>query len=240
MTITATLAIACALLMLGHYLNGMASAQHSRRVAQLRLLAVQEDLEILRLLQQHRGLGVQSEPTAVALRCTLATSLTQRLQQRSALPDAYSITEGWLVLRNNPADFDGHCALIETLIDAFEKRAPMSSNEPAEAARACRELEDVARLRGLCVVASNQGGCTPALQKRLKALCRRMVTDTDMELKRLVGKLERSVIHAAQPRLSPPECFALVTPFIDARLQLIRQRLQHSGAQAQRGLHRAG
>ncbi|MBU0565322.1 MAG: hypothetical protein KJ890_17705 [Gammaproteobacteria bacterium] len=240
MTITATLAIACALLMLGHYLNGMASAQHSRRVAQLRLLAVQEDLEILRLLQQHRGLGVQSEPTAVALRCALATSLTQRLQQRSALPDAYSITEGWLVLRNNPADFDGHCALIETLIDALEKRAPMSSNEPAEAARACRKLEDLARLRGLCVVASNQGGCTPALQKRLKALCRRMVTDTDMELKRLVGKLERSVIHAAQPRLSPPECFALVTPFIDARLQLIQQRLQHSGAQAQRGLHRAG
>jgi len=130
--------------------------------------------------------------------------------------------------------------LIETLIDALEKRAPISSNEPAEAARACRELEDVARLRGLCVVASNQGGCTPALQKRLKALCRRMATDTDMELKRLVGKLERSVIHAAQPRLSPPECFALVTPFIDARLQLIQQRLQHSGAQAQHGLRRVG
>ncbi len=236
MTITATLAIACALLILGHYLNGMASAQHSRRVTQLRLLAVQEDLEILRLLQQHRGLGVQSEPTAVALRCALASSLTQRLQQRSALPDAYSITEGWLVLRNNPADFDGHSALIE----ALERRTPISSSEPAQAARACRELEDVARLRGLCVVASNQGGCTPTLQKRLKALCRRMGTDNDMELKRLVAKLERSVIHAAQPRLSPPECFALVTPFIDARLQLIQQRLQHSGAQAQHDVHRAG
>src|SRR3546814_13692581 len=82
MTITATLAIACALLMLGHYLNGMASAQHSRRVAQLRLLAVQEDLEVIRLLQQHRGLGVQSEPTAVALRCTLATSQIGRASCR--------------------------------------------------------------------------------------------------------------------------------------------------------------
>jgi hypothetical protein len=59
-----------------------------------------------------------------------------------------------------------------------------------------------------------------------------------MELKRLVGKLERSVVHSAQPRLSPPECFALVTPLIDARLQRIQQRLQHSVAQAQPGLPR--
>ena len=240
MTITATLAIACALLMLGHYLNNMASAQHSRRVTNLRLLAVQEDLDILRLLQQHRGLGVQSEPAAVALRCALATSLTQRLKLRSTLPDPYSIAEGWLVLRNNPADFDGHCALIETLIDALEQRAPSSSDEPAQTARACRELEDVARLRGLCVVASSQGGCTPTLQIRLKSLCRRIGKHTDLELMRMVGKLERSVIHAAQPRLSPPECFALVTPFIDARLDSIQQRLQDNGAQAQHGLHRAG
>ncbi|UEG63187.1 hypothetical protein [Stutzerimonas chloritidismutans] len=86
MTITATLAIACALLMLGHYLNGMASAQHFRRVAQLRLLAVQEDLEILRLLQQHRGLGVQSEPTAVALRCAARWRQASRNVCNSAVP----------------------------------------------------------------------------------------------------------------------------------------------------------
>ena len=237
MTITATLAIACALLLLGRYLNGMASAQHSRRVASLRLLAVQEDLEILRLLQQHRGLGALSDVAAVTLRSALAANLTQRLQQRAALPDAYSISEAWLALRETPTDFESHSVLIETVIDSLAQRVSLN-HEGARIAQACRELEDVARLRGLCVIASLQGGCTPALQGRLEGLCRRIGSGVDMELKRLVGKLERSVVHSAQPRLSPPECFALVTPLIDARLQRIQQRLQHRAAQAQPGLPR--
>ncbi|MCQ4294983.1 hypothetical protein NAU58_05265 [Pseudomonas stutzeri] len=240
MTITATLAIACALLLLGHYLNGIASAEHSRRVNQLRMLAVQEDLEILRLLQQHRGLGVQSEPAAVALRSVMAANLTQRLQQRSAFPDAYSLTESWAALRLTPEDFDAHSALIETLIETLENRASLPNDKIAPIAAACRELEDVARLRGLCVIASNQGGCTPTLHKRLEALCRRIRSGADTELNRLVGKLERGVIHKIQPRLSPPECFALVTPFIDARLHAIQQCLLHGDTPAQPGLHRLG
>ena len=61
MTITATVAITCALLLLGHYLNRMATASHAQRVRDLRVRALLEDLEILRLLQ-HRGLGAQHEP----------------------------------------------------------------------------------------------------------------------------------------------------------------------------------
>jgi hypothetical protein len=235
MTITATLAIACALLLLGRYLNGMASTQYSRRVAGLRLLAVHAALEILRLLQQHRGLGALSDVAALTLRSAIAANLTQRLQQRAGLPDSYLLTEAWLTLRETPTDFESHSVLIETVIDSLAQRAWLN-HEGATVAQTCRELEAVARLRGLCVIASMQGGCTPAMQGRLEMLCRRIGSGVDMELKRLVGKLERNVVHSAQPRLSPPECFALVTPLIDARLQLIQQRLQHSAAQAQRGL----
>ena len=66
MTITATVAITCALLLLGHYLNRMATASHAQRVRDLRVRSLLEDLEILRLLQQHRGLGAQHEAAAVA------------------------------------------------------------------------------------------------------------------------------------------------------------------------------
>ena len=135
------------------------------------------------------------------------------------MPDPHAVAADWAQLRDTPADFDGHSRLIDSLIAAIDEREPLG--------QACRTLEDVARLRGLCVLASNQGGCTPGLQARLMSLCRRLGGDPDVELKRLIGKLERGVIHAQQPRLSPPQCFALITPLIDARLRSIQQRLQH-------------
>ena len=140
MTITATVAIACALLLLGRYLNCMATASHTQRVRDLRVRALLEDLEILRLLQQHRGLGAQHEAAAVALRHAVAASLTQWLQQRSAMPiHTRSPLTG---RRDTPADFDGHSRLIDSLIAAIDEREPLG--------QACRTLEDVARLRGLC------------------------------------------------------------------------------------------
>jgi len=232
MTITATVAIACALLLLGHYLNHMATASHAQRVRDLRVRALLEDLEILRLLQQHRGLGAQHEAAAVALRDAVAASLTQRLQQRSAMPDPHAVAADWAQLRGTPADFDGHSRLIDSLIAAIDEREPLG--------QACRTLEDMARLRGLCVLASNQGGCTPGLQARLMSLCRRLGGDPDVELKRLIGKLERGVIHAQQPRLSPPQCFALITPLIDARLRSIQQRLQHDSLKGLPAAHKPG
>ena len=159
MTITATVAITCALLLLGHYLNRMATASHAQRVRDLRVRALLEDLEILRLLQQHRGL---------VLRDAVAASLTQRLQQRSAMPDPHAVAADWAQLRGTPADFDGHSRLIDSLIAAIDEREPLG--------QACRTLEDVARLRGLCVLASNQGGCTPGLQARLMSQALRKMT----------------------------------------------------------------
>ena len=61
-----------------------------------------------------------------------------------------------------------------------------------------------------------------------------------MELKRLIGKLERGVIHAQQPRLSPPQCFALITPLIDARLRSIQQGLQQDSLQTLSGMYKPG
>ena len=227
MTLTATLAIACALLLLGRYLNGMASAQHARRLSELRRLALQEDLQILRLLQQHRGLAALHELPAVALRHALAAELGQRLQQRGALPDPPAVASGWARLRDRPADFDGHCALIEKLIAAIESRQPLG--------QACRELEALARLRGLCVIAASQQACPPGVQARLNRLCRRLSHEPHGELQRLLGRLQRELIDAPRPGLSAPQCFALLTPFIDARLQSIQHRLQHEGAQALHG-----
>jgi len=162
----------------------------------------------------------------------VAASLTQRLQQRSAMPDPHAVAADWAQLRGTPADFDGHSRLIDSLIAAIDEREPLG--------QACRTLEDVARLRGLCVLASNQGGCTPGLQARLMSLCRRLGSDPDVELKRLIGKLERGVIHAQQPRLSPPQCFALITPLIDARLRSIQQRLQHDSLKGLPAAHKPG
>lgn len=125
MTITATVAIACALLLLGRYLNRMATASHAQRVRDLRVRALLEDLEILRLLQQHRGLGAQHEAAAVALRDAVAASLTQRLQQRSAMPDPHAVAADWAQLRDTPADFDGHSRLIDSLIAAIDEREPL-------------------------------------------------------------------------------------------------------------------
>lgn len=130
----------------GPLLNGMASAQHSRRVAQLRLLAVQEDLEILRLLQQHRGLGVQSEPTAVALRCALAirphaTSATAQCPARCVFDNrrlAGSAQQPCRFRRALRSDRNPY-----RNVRLRSGRRCRATNPPKPLPRACRELEDV-------------------------------------------------------------------------------------------------
>ena len=92
----------------------------------------------------------------------MAASLTQRLQQRSAMPDPHAVAADWAQLRGTPADFDGHSRLIDSLIAAIDEREPLG--------QACRTLEDVARLRGLCVLASNQAVAHRAC-KPVSCLC---------------------------------------------------------------------
>ena len=68
--------------------------------------------------------------------------------------------------------------------------------------------------------------CPPGLQMQLRFLCNRMLDqEQDAHLLALIERLQSDLIESAQIRLAPGECFALLTPLIEQRLQGIRLSL---------------
>jgi hypothetical protein len=61
---------------------------------------------------------------------------------------------------------------------------------------------------------------------QLRFLCKRLLDqEQDPALLALIERLQCDLIESAQIRLAPGECFALLTPLIEQRLQGIRLSL---------------
>lgn len=193
---------------------------------------VQRCLDLLQALQKHRGLGAQQDADGIAQRHALAQQLDGLwLDWPGASQQLPPLQQHWTQLRRRPADFDAHCRLIEALLQVIEQLEDRLYRQHHPGVRglgkACRSLEDLARLRGLTVRAANYERCPPGLQMQLHFLCNRLLDqEQDPALLALIDRLQSDLIEAPRIRLTPGECFALLTPLIEQRLLGIRLTLE--------------
>lgn len=231
MEIWLSIALAALLLLGGNALNQLAARRHHGRLERLHNEALDLALELLQNLQKHRGLGAQQDAPSRLQRAVIALQLDRLWPSWPAsernLP---ALAAGWPSLREQPDDFSGHSQLIEQVLDAIhlldvrlgQHHGPIT----AGLGEACRALEELARLRGLAVRAANHARCPPALQVQMRELCQRLAGPScEPRIHQVIGQLERELIGADQVALAPTDCFALLTPIIDERLQGLRSSL---------------
>lgn len=205
--------------------------RHHARRAHAHTQALQLALELLQYVQKHRGLGALDDGQSRQQRAAIAQQL-DRLWQRwpAAEQRLPPLATAWPALRGQPADFNGHCQLIERLLEAIhllELRLG-EHHGPATAglADACRGLEDLGRLRALAVRAAGHARCPLELQIQMRYLCQRLsAASCERRIQAVIERLDLELIGASRVRLAPTDCFALLTPIIDERLQGLRASL---------------
>lgn len=216
------------LLALGYWLTHRAENRQLKASKEADTETVQRCLDLLQTLQKHRGLGAQQDAESIAQRNALAQQLDGLwLNWPGASLQLPPLQQHWPQLRRKPADFDAHCRLIEALLEVIEHLEDRLYRQGHFRIRglgeACRSLEDLARLRGLVVRAANYQRCPHGLQMQLRFLCNRLLDqEQDPPLLALIERLQSDLIESPQIRLAPAECFALLTPLIEQRLQGIR------------------
>ncbi|MDM8350452.1 hypothetical protein P8H27_16375 [Pseudomonas sp. sp1636] len=232
LSIALAFALAVGLFLLGQWLTRRASRRHRQTLAQLQGATLLRTLELLQALQKHRCLGAAQDIVSVSQRNALARQI-DRLWLNWPGPSLQlaPLQQDWPQLRRNPADFEAHCRMIEallTVVEQLEERlclrdtAALQGLEPA-----CRNLEDLARLRGLAVRAANYRRCPAGLHMQIRVLCRRLDDPARSEpLHSLLQRLEVELLEAPQVRLAPHDCFSLLTPLIDGRLHDLRHTLK--------------
>jgi hypothetical protein len=233
MELAIALALALALLLLGQWLTRRATRRHRQALSQLQHSTLQRAVALLQTLQKHRGLGAQQDLANVSQRNGLARELDQLwLNWPGASLQLAPLQQDWPQLRRNPADFAAHCGMIEgllTVIEQLEDRLCLSGQPALRGlGQACRSLEDLARLRGLAVRAANYTRCPAGLQMQMqmRELYRSCTGPLTTEpLQPLLQRLQMELIDAPQAALTPSDCFALLTPLIDARMQNLRLSL---------------
>lgn len=208
-------------------------ARRRRRRVRQRLYnsSLQLALELLQNLQKHRGLGPLEDAQSQDQRAAIARQLDRLWQgwpgAAQRLPE---LSSAWPALRTQPADFNGHCQLIERLLEAIQllelRLGEHHAQVGAGLSEACRGLEDLGRLRAFSVRAANHPRCPLELQIQMRYLCQRLTEPScEQPIRAVIERLDRELIGAAQIRLAPMECFALLTPIIDERLQALRASL---------------
>ena len=181
-------------------------------------------LDLLQGLQQHRGLGGQTTREAQQRCQALGHSLDQRWKEWP-----YSAQcQAWNALRREPADFEGHCRLLQDLLGAIQnlelRRCALNLQPPSIAER-CWELEDLGRLRGLSVRAAAHQSCPLQMLVQLQYLHERLLRHAPRSLHNALERLQRCLIGTATVSISPAQCYALLTPLLDERLDAIRRDL---------------
>lgn len=214
--------------------QGLMHLHRQRRLAQQarqHSASLQLALELLQNLQKHRGLGPLNDAPSLRQRNEIAHQLDLLWRRwpgaSAALPD---LATRWPALRAQPADFNGHCQLIEQVLAAIQllelRLGAHHSGALPGIGEACRGLEDLGRLRALSVRAANHSRCPLELQIQMRYLCQRLAgSSCEQPVQRVIERLDRELIGAAQIRLAPMDCFALLTPLIDERLQGMQARL---------------
>lgn len=185
-------------------------------------------LELLQRVQKHRGLGGRTEARA---QCQALAGEIDGLWRRCPQNElALAELDGqWRALRQTPDNFAGHCQLIDRLLNLIEQLELRLERRQARVrglARACRELEDLARLRGLAVRGAAHPSCPLELQVQMRYLCQRLGgANSDPLWRDSLLCLRDELIDAQRSTLRPEDCFALLTPLIDRRLQQIHLSL---------------
>lgn len=181
-------------------------------------------LDLLQGLQQHRGLGGQSTGEAQQRCQALGHSLDQRWREWPYGAQRQS----WSALRRDPTDFDGHCRLLQDLLGAIQhlelQRCALNLHPPSIAER-CWELEDLGRLRGLSVRAAAHQRCPLEMLIQLQYLHERLLKHAPRSLHDALERLQRCLIGVSTVSITPAECYALLTPLLDERLDAIRRDL---------------
>ncbi len=227
MELSIAIALALGLYLLGQWLHRRASQHHYQHLSTLQSTTLQRALELLQHLQKHRGLGAQQDIVSVSQRNAIARQLDQLwLNWPGPSLQLAPLQEDWPRLRRNPADFSAHCQLVEGLlkvIEQLEERLSLTAGELGGLGQACRVLEDLARLRGLAVRASNYKHCPTGLQQQMRQLCQKLdQPHNTAPLQQLLQRIEHDLIAAPQVQLAPGECFALFAPAIEECAQRLR------------------
>lgn len=207
--------------------------QYRRRHAEQQLRLTQQQilsrcLELLQRIQKHRGLGGQHSVEAQQQCRQLAGEIDALWQELpSAANELSELRTAWPALRTQPGDFDGHCQLLERLLSLIQLYELRLGRTDTELARGCRELEELARLRGLAVRGAAAERCPLPLQVQLRYLSQRLQPRAVRQtaLAQALERLRRQLIEPAQVLIAPGECFSLLTPLIDEQLGQLRQRL---------------
>ena len=193
--------------------------------------SLQNALGLLQRLQQHRGLGGQLGAQAQAQREHIARELDQ-LWRHSPQDDSglAELDGAWRRVRQQPGDFAGHCQLLEQLLNGIEHlELRLLRGQPSlqGLTQACRELEDLAQLRGLAVRGAQQPCCPLPLQVQMRYLSQRLQRCTAGQANeaQALQQLQRELIEPATVSISPTACFALLTPLIDKRLERLQAQL---------------
>ncbi|WP_257604425.1 hypothetical protein [Pseudomonas sp. UMAB-08] len=188
------------------------------------LRALLQGIDLLQGLQQHRGLGGQTTSEARQRCQALGSSLDHRWKE---WPYAEQ-RQNWQALRRAPADFDGHCRLLQDLlgtIQHLELHRCALNLEPPSIAERCWELEDLGRLRGLSVRAAAHRTCPLEMLIQLQYLHERLLRHAPRSLHSALDQLQRCLIGTQIVSIAPAECYALLTPLLDERLDAIRRDL---------------
>ena len=230
MEVLIALTLAACLVLLGNHLSRVAAERHRKRLSATDVQALQHSLEILQFVQKHRGLGGQPDAAAAAQRLEVASHIDRLWQEWKGDENRPAMRALWQQIRQNPADFEPHCILIEQLLESIhvlELRLVFQGNRQVSGlCEACRALEDLGRLRGLAVRAANFERCPLDMQIQMRYLCLRLTDPISGDsLHNLIEHLECNLIDAPRVSLAPAECYALITPIIDERLQGIRHSI---------------
>lgn len=232
MELSIALALAAALVLLGQWLTRRASRRHRQAITRLEGATLLRTLELLQTLQKHRGLGAQQDIVSVSQRNALARQLDQLwLNWPGPSLQLAPLQQDWPRLRRNPADFEAHGRMIEALLAVvaqLEARLCLHDTPELQGLEpACRNLEELARLRGLAVRAANYSRCPAGLHMQIRTLCQRLDNAAQGEpLRSLLQRLEVELLEASPVRLAPHDCFSLITPLIDAHLRDLQHALK--------------
>ena len=194
---------------------------------------------LIQNVQKHRGLGGQSAQPAVRQREQLAFQLDRQWQGWTQIFSDHALlkresTPEWLLswpqLRQTPADFDGHCALIDrllTILALVERTQFHTSRHPTalKLAERCRDVEDLARLRGLAVRAAAHARCPIELEVPLRYLWQRvnLASWQDSAITLALREIQQQLLDATKTSIAPARCFELLTPSIDRALDELRR-----------------
>ncbi|MGA6096917.1 hypothetical protein ACPESN_03455 [Stutzerimonas marianensis] len=230
MEVSIALTLAACLVLFGNHLSRVAADRHRRRISAKDIQALQMALEVLQFVQKHRGLGGQRDAAAVAQRLDVANRIDRLWQDWQGEENRPAMRALWQQIRQNPTEFEPHCILIEQLLESIhvlELRLAYQGNPQVTGlCDACRALEDLGRLRGLAVRAANFETCPLDMQVQMRYLCQRLADPIGGNtLTKLVEHLQRNLIDAPRVSLAPADCYALITPIIDERLQGIRHSI---------------